>query len=235
MTEDGQPTDRCVIPHRTDPERPRRALEGLLVCAGHYGQLQRDLAELPDLHEDLALALHPENAWQRGVGQKVRGTAESARLNNARVEEARNCIRRDLASWSRLLVEDRELHLRPRNPEPAATAAFLAVHLDWLCAQPFVDEFAAEVLGLARTARALVYPSGRRTFPVGPCPEVTSCEVATQLEQRCTGRLRAILHGDEGSRVTDRLLPHSLDCSDCGTTIPADQWLSLGRRLPRPA
>ncbi len=132
-------------------------------------------------------------------------------------------------------MEDRGLHLGPRNAEPAATAAFLAVHLDWLCAQPFVDEFAAEMLGLARTARALVYPSGRRTFPVGPCTEVTSCDVATRLEQRCPGRLRAILHGDEGTRATDRALPHSLNCSECGLSVPADEWPALRRRLARPA
>ncbi len=65
--------DACVIPHRTAPDRPRRAVEGLRVCVGHYAQLERALIELPDLHEELPLALHPENAWQRGVGQKLKG------------------------------------------------------------------------------------------------------------------------------------------------------------------
>ena len=244
MIESAPVGDRCVLQHKSEPDRPRRALPGLYVCAGHHAQLERTLDQLPGLHDELGLALRPENAWQRGVGQKTSGTAESTRLNNSRVEDVRDNIRRCLASWCRVVVEDRELHLTPRDVQPATTSRFLRRHLEWLCARPPADErrddalvrlveFAGEMMGLASASWALIDASRRRRINLGQCAEITGCCWPSGADARCAGIITATLHGDEGTRATDRELPDSIDCTDCGASIPAGQWYRYGERIKR--
>jgi hypothetical protein len=59
----------CVLPHTVEPERPRRARDGGLVCAGDYARLERAIVELPAAYDGL-LRVHPGYAV---VGARSRG------------------------------------------------------------------------------------------------------------------------------------------------------------------
>jgi hypothetical protein len=47
----------CLLIHHFDPDQPRRALDGLYVCAGHQARLSRWLRQLPPLHAALDAAV----------------------------------------------------------------------------------------------------------------------------------------------------------------------------------
>src|SRR3954447_8849834 len=57
----------CVLPHRHDPDRPRRALDGMLVCAGCLHRVEQAIAELPGQHDALERRLAPGAGSGRGA------------------------------------------------------------------------------------------------------------------------------------------------------------------------
>lgn len=196
----------CVLDH----DKPTSAQDGLYVCRGHRNRLERSVAELPSTYEDLTLALRRQST----SGPKITGQGEEPTFVSGPVVDVRASIVACLASWSRLVAEDRGLS-GPASAEPEWTAAFLTTHLDWLCAQPFADEAANELLELSSRAWSLAYPSGRRRIALGPC-----------VEDGCSGTLTAVV------RQTDDLLPSAIACDqDEEHAWEADKWLALGRRI----
>jgi len=218
--------ERCVLTHRRDEGRPRRALDSLYVCAGHRKGLAFDLLDLPGLYEAL-----PERHNARSGIRSERGASGHAGLNLLDdPAECRQQIYFTLAGWTKDMIERRNLSTRP-DDNVRSIAAFLlghrAANLDWLCAHPAVDELFKEIDPLTSWAFRLVYPRGRRRFEVGDCIEVTSCDVETRAEQRCPGRMLATLTD------ADDQLPSLLWCGDCGLEITADRWITYGRRVLR--
>jgi hypothetical protein len=83
-----------------------------------------------------------------------------------------------LGSWARIVREDRDLRI-----DAAVTVAserkLLSVHLQWIAAQPWVDEFAAEVSGLLRQMQ--------RANGTQPDPPAGRCYLPTDSGASCDG------------------------------------------------
>lgn len=215
--------------------QPRLAADGLNLCGPHRDWLPQDATKAAELYVELTSVL----AGSGHPGEKTSGTPERGAKLNPRAVEARHTIRAVLSSWCRLIAEERGIHPPKRrvvkllpmdfigpaplvwtvDDTPAAMGAYLARHADWLAAHPAASEVSEELHDLVTLAHPIAYPTGARVFPVGPC-----------LHHGCEGTIKAIL------RRVDSLLPSSLVCDvDDTHTWPADQWLTLGRRLKRAA
>ena len=212
----------CVIAHRRDPDRPRRAFDGLFICGGHRTGLARSLLELPDMHRRLV----ERHVARAGSQSEVRTGGHAGLSLHDAVSRLRGDIASELGTWARDLAEERAFSLPEDNLRDVCR--FLiganARNLDWRCAHPSVDEFHDTVDRLHRQAFALLYPRGRRRFEVADCIEVTSCDVNTRSEQRCPGRMLATLTG------ADDEMPSALFCSDCGFEVVGNQWINYGNR-----
>ncbi len=248
MTRDETP---CVLPHFTrDPatgevtedDRPRRALDGLYVCHGHRDRLERNIAEMPRLHDDLierlagndhgAALTREDERWPLAVADHPLPIA-------VHVVEHRDQMRHVVASWASLTAEERGL-ATPGTPMLSILSTWLLAHLDWACAQLWVDEFYAEIAGLATRARALIAANPRRRFVVGSCPmpvplhrehgQTEAQAVALYGSRQCTGVLSARLaRGDD-------LLPSAIECDQSTEHVwTAHQWVALGRRIHGPS
>jgi hypothetical protein len=144
----------------------------------------------------------------------VTGTRERALPIDPPVAEHRSDLRGKLASWSVMIAEEREIS-PPASGDPSRTATWLLVHLRWACAQPWVDEFAAELRAVRGRSLALLYPTGRRRVEVGVC-----------VEPDCGGLLTATI------APVDDLLPSEITCSaDPAHSWEASRWVALGRRI----
>jgi hypothetical protein len=223
----GTMTETCVMFHRRDPDRPRRAAPGLSVCGGHRTAIARDLIELPGMHERLAAA----HAGRPGAKSEIRAGGHAGLNLDDRVATCRAEIRTMLSTWARAVAEDiasgRTVHL-PEDTVPAMARYLLghrAATLDWILGQDWADDFAAGIDAVHRDAFGLLHPRGIRRFEVGDCIEVTSCSVLTRAEERCPGRMVATLADSDG------MLPASLWCEDCGIEITAAGWITYGRRV----
>lgn len=213
----------CVLEHRRDPERPRRALDGLYVCAGHRKGLAFDLLDLPGMYDHLT----ERHTARSGGHSEIRSGGHAGLTIQDRVARARGNIYTGLSGWCRIVAAERGFSL-PRDDVHDMSRYLLGAHgsmLDWTCAQPWVDEYADTLDVLHRDAFGQLYPSGRRRFEVGDCIEVTSCDVETRAEQRCPGRMLASITDQDDE------LPSLLWCSDCGMEVTADRWITYGRRV----
>jgi hypothetical protein len=99
-----------------------------------------------------------------------------------------------LATWARIVREDRALTPPDRITLPGECAT-LTRHLDWIAAQPWIDEFATQ-LGdlLARLRRA--NPDTLRARTIGRCPQPDCGGPIRRRPQQHT------MWRDEGDRCT---------------------------------
>lgn len=193
----------CILAHRRDPDRPRAAAEGALLCHGHLAGLAEMLAAAPGLSAEL-LAAHSRPA---PPGERVGGTPSPGLRIDPAVLDARATLAAVLSGWCRVVTEDRGL-APVADAGMAAVAGRLLAHLGWAAAQPWVDEMHSEVAAATAAGRRLAHPSGTRRFAVGACPG-------------CGGELRA--------RISeDGLLPAEVACAACAASWPPSEWL---RRL----
>jgi hypothetical protein len=210
----------CVLAHKSEPDRPRRAWTGYL-CRGHSEGLWRVLSELADFAGQADEASYDETV-SIGTGQPTTGTKEQPLpVNEGRVDHV-IAVRGVLASWSQLVAEERGVAV-PTSPEPRVTSGFLRLHLDWACGQTWIDEMAGEVFELGQRAFSLLNPSGVRRIDVGPCRELVEGEDGKLTV--CGGQITALV------RKSDDLLPSSIRCNACGVEVTADRWLTYGRAL----
>lgn len=210
----------CVLPHRRDPDRSRRAALGVRVCLGHLKALHREIAELPALYEDL-LRAHTISATTQS---KVSGTKSPRVPVREEVAEARAAILGRLAFWVEDVADKRGLTYPVRNV--FALAVWLDQHVDWIANHDMVTNVAVELAETYALGWRLAYPSGRRRIVVGECVELVACDVATRALLRCPGTLVAFV------ARTDDLLPSAVQCdTDESHCWSADRWLLLGRRV----
>jgi len=199
----------CVLPHRHEPDRPRRSTDGLHVCQGCLGRLEQTLAEMSADYTALAVRLTPVGSR----GPNVTGTRERALPIDPMVADHRSDIAGKLSSWSALISEEREIH--PPTATVERMSGWLLVHLRWSCAQPWIDEYAAELTAIRSRTMSLIQPSGRRRVDVGDC-----------VEEGCDGVLTATIAplGD--------LLPSEITCSHSAEHFwPTARWDALGRKI----
>lgn len=194
--------------------QPRLAADGLRLCHYHRERIAEDAVAAAELHAELALALTAPDV----AGERTSGSRDLSQLPNLRAVEARAEIRHTLVSWCKLISEERGICLPVDTP--TALGAYLARHAEWLAASEYACEVSDELDELAHgRPRRIAYPTGARVFPVADC-----------VYPGCEGTIKAIL------RRVDSLLPSALVCdADDEHTWPADQWLTLGRKLKRAA
>jgi hypothetical protein len=239
---------RCVLPHKVDPNRPRPAADGLLVCRGCRAKMLRQLRQLGPL--DRTLAARAALAAGGATGSR---SAETRLPMDVEAATVRLKVRGFLASWVQLVAEERgftppSLAAAARTTIPRhettsrgglrlrvgalSTVDHLAVWLershDWLCAHPAVDEYADELGELHGEAFRRCYPGTRRRFIVAPCPFDLVSDVATRISFRCAvGRLVVAFRPGEDP------LPDA-ECDTCGWSLDPRHWLLLAdqhRRL----
>lgn len=224
----------CPIPHRTYPERPRRAATGVLVCEGHRRDLPVRIRELGHLHAQLTAHLV---ARGDGTSDGSRGPSKSTGIAlNPPVVAARAEIRNCLVAWVRITLEEGPAKTLPAD-DVARMTDWLARRSDWLAAQLWIDDLFADVAATTRQARGLVQPNTLYRVEIGPCPEVvlTLHDDGSIESQRCPGQVVAVMH-----RATSReLLPDACVCTEHGEDEEAphawtpSQWHTLGRRMGR--
>ena len=213
----------CILNHRKRPDDPPQAEPGAYLCFGHLNNLGRNLRDLAGLYDDLGENL--ESAG--GSGQRVSGTAEIGLRINLTIVDLRAAIRDGLASWARVVCEDRDVN--PPADDVAAIGAFLAVHGPWIGSQPFVAELWAELIhdpsgsvtrerdtrALTQRAHSALQPSTRRKAELegARCPG------------ECGGALVALV------RDVDDVLPSKVWCEACGAEWTSSEWMTLGRAI----
>lgn len=218
---------------------PHLAADGLYLCIRCTTNIATDARSAAELHAELALVLSASGR----PGETPPPNKPGSREPNDAAVVARATISHVLASWCKLISEERGMHL-PRQrceeilpdgiqgppqrfwrviDEPSRMADYIAKHAEWLAAQHFADEVSDELAELAHgKPRSVAYPSGGRRWqlkdPTGaavPCPD-----------PECSGTLWAIL------RRADSLLPSELACDvDAEHHLPATHWLEYGHNL----
>jgi hypothetical protein len=133
------------------------------------------------------------------------------------VAEARTRIRHVLASWARLHAEELP-STPPSGDHPTVTSAWLARYTDWSAAQPWVDEYLAELTELRGRARALIDLPQPRRVDVAACVEYPG-------GVRCTGQLSTRLREDGDPQ------PSVIECDTCDAAYTSERWQRLGERI----
>lgn len=198
-------THRCINPVCRGDDPPREVWDAAYLCGPCRHRLSKTIAELPGQYDDLALRLTTRGSPR----EPLSGSRETGLDLNEAVAATRDDIAAVLRSWARVVVEDRGLHA-PRDDSPHSVAAWLLGHVDWLAHQPFADYVHTELTQLRRRAWALAYPSGRRHYPVAPCPA-----------HDCDGTLWTCI------AAQDDLLPSTLDCDMCELSLFSDRWVPV--------
>jgi hypothetical protein len=195
-----------------------------MVCRGHRHKIERMIAELPGLYDDLGTALTWSEKRDAEQG-KAKNGAKNAGLNlNHLVVDARDEIHAELVRMVRHIAEERSF--TPPADTVGALATWLTVQIDWLCAQPDADETHDNLDRLTRDCWSLAYPAGRRRFviPGVVCEAPLFCDAVTREVIRCPGRLVALLMPDD-----DRENLSEITCEDCGLEVPLKAAALPGR------
>lgn len=224
----------CLIPHNKEPERPRRASQGY-VCRGHYDGLERMLAELPALYDDLSLVLRRSSGAMHSGGHGVETVVVNERTGeeevpawiNDAVAEERQEIRNECARMAREVAEGQveeakarltedgppidEAAYFPVSDKVAALSRWLLRRLDWICDQLDVDETFGNLQRLSASCRRLAYPTGIRKAAVGPCGQ-----------GECPGTLWLRGQTDEN---------RTMSCDDCKRVVEPRYWRRERKRL----
>ncbi len=155
----------CYFPHHPDRADHHPAVPGTMFCKSATERLTKTIAELPALHS----WLHANLASGGGGGDKVTGTRDKPVPINLGVHDHAEHVVFTLASWARMVAEDRGLH-GPSNATPSATATFLLAHLDWIVRQDWAPDAAEEISDLSRKAHGIVPSRPERHELPAPCP-----------------------------------------------------------------
>jgi hypothetical protein len=209
-------TDTCLLPHA----QPKTPAHGLLICPGHRRWLTHTLADIVETTALLPAFLEPGSSVDDGRQVKSKRVDPPApvRLDVVSLSDRRTVHRHDgdiypvlavLESWARLVREERDL-TAPTTPSTILSEAnLLTVHLDWVAAQPFVDELATELRHIKRSLHAAIGDHAPR--PVGRCPIVNPD----------SGQCGGPLYQDRYGRL-------SVTCRTCGETWGETELRRLG-------
>lgn len=213
---------RCRIPGRHGEDCDRedcrgclraRAADGLRLCWHDTERIGKDAVEVARLWYEIGLIL----AAGGSTGVPVRNPHPGLVLNG-QAADVRLEIRHVLASWCRLIAEERGVAL-PRDESQHTLGAYIRLHEQWLAASDYADEVADEFASLRSRAWATAYPDGVSVRLIGPCPQ-------TEDGAACPGNVKAHM------RRADSLLPSKVVC-DVNSTHEwtAERWRVLGRSV----
>ena len=156
-------TALCVGTHHGQRPQPDIGL----LCAKCAGRLRRDLADIILLWTLLDDLLIPGG---RGGGHHAGkpGSRPACDLDVADLRDPRGVVHAEITGWARIVIEERRLSASPADAEQATR--LLQTHLDWVAAQPWVDEAAGEIRDAAHRIRVACHDLPDP--PIGRCPDI---------------------------------------------------------------
>ena len=169
--------DTCVLPHR----EPKTPAKGLNICLGHRRWLAETLSDVIETTALLPLFREPGSSVDDGRQVKSKRIDPPApiRLDIVSLADRRTIHRYQgdtfpvlavLESWARMIREERDLTRPTVEATILSEAALIQQHLDWVGAQPWVDDLAAELRSVKTSLHAAIGDHAPRS--VGPCPIV---------------------------------------------------------------
>ncbi|MEU2114651.1 OvmZ protein [Streptomyces sp. NPDC016459] len=183
------------------------------ICPMCVERLRGELLTLLGLYRESDHALTPGPARMR---ERVSGTRSMGTVLDERTVEMRTEAADVLASWARLVVEERG-GKGLRGCDIESLVAFLRDEVEWIAGHPAAVSFDEEVRRLLQRLGALFGPAPVRGMPLGAC-----------VEPECTGTLLAVVRGAGGSSAA----LNQVSC-DAGHTLPPRQWLMVAGQMAR--
>lgn len=192
-----------------------------LLCARHAHTLRTWLVDVVEAYALLDFVIEPGSVQTGSDSVKRRRSDEAPppiRLDVAALRDRRNLaavrggdipsVLGVMASWAGLVREERHLATPATAATVAGEAEVLSVHLDWICAQPWVDELHRELKQLRAPLLAAIGEPPRK--PIGNCPVVLiglAEEAGEVVEWRRTC---------DGPLYPDRWGAMRVHCASCG-------------------
>ena len=200
-------TATCIGKHDNDPPLTTHGM----LCARCHGRLARALADIVALYPLLDELLIPGSNGNGGTRGKP-GSRPACDLDVADLRDTRGTVHAEVSGWARIVIEERQLAARPLDVDQSAR--LLAIHIDWVAAQPWADEACAEIHDAAYAIRRACKDLPDR--PVGTCPDIDP----RGETDTCGGPLRWV----DGSTA--------VRCARCGSSWRADDLVNVGRVSP---
>lgn len=171
-----QSAQRCVVP--THDDEPPLADEGLLVCRHHHNEALRILLLLPELDQELQIALKPYRSPQAPKGEGGRSSDAPAAISSD-VVAVRQILHMRLANMVATVALERKF-THPRN-DIDSFVVFLADSAQWLSEhRHFAPGWYLTVSELAHQARRVAFEARPAGNYLGPCP-MTRAEDGEQV------------------------------------------------------
>jgi len=218
---------RCRIPNRHTDEcqtdgcggcLKARAADGLMLCWHCTGRIGKDAVEVARLWYEIGHILAAGGSTGVPAQNPHPGLVLNGQAADVRLE-----IRHVLASWCRLVAEERGIAL-PRDESQHTLGAYVRLHEQWLAATEYADEVADELAGLRGRAWATAYPETVSVVEIGTCPEHTADG------EQCHGTIRAILPRTEDRK--GNILPGKVACdADSTHEWTSERWRVMGRAM----
>ena len=206
----------CLLPHR----EPKGAIDGLLVCPGHRRWLADTLDDIVITYALLPHFYEPGTAVDDG--QQVRGKRVDppapVRLDVVALLDRRTLAQHPgdlvpvlavLEAWAALVRDERNLKTCRTISTVTREVGTLIAHLDWITAQAWVPDMAAELRDVKSALHSAIGDHAPR--PVGTCP------VVHPDTGECGGKL-----------YQDRYGGMSVTCRRCGETWGETELRRLG-------
>ena len=207
----------CLLPHR----EPKGAVDGLLICRHHRRWMGETIDDIVVTYALLPHFYEPGTAVDDGhqvKGKRVDPPAP-VRLDVVALLDKRTVSQHPgdlvpvlaiLESWARMVREERRLQPCQRQATVTSEAGLLAAHMDWISAQPWIDELARELRDVKSALHSAIGDHAPR--PVGRCPIVHP-----DADGACDGPL-----------FQDRYGRMSVTCRRCGETWGETELRRLG-------
>lgn len=159
--------DQCCVVETHD--EPELAAAGLLVCHWHHNQAVRLLLQLPELDEELQIALKHLRSPQAPKPEGSR-TSDSPDAISSRVTAARSVLHFRLANMVTTVAIERA-YMHPRN-DIDSYVVFLNISAEWLSRhQNFAPDWYRAMHELSTAARRAAFEARPAGNYLGPCPQ----------------------------------------------------------------
>jgi hypothetical protein len=160
-------TQTCLAFHYKDPERPRQAMEGTVLCAGHGTRLFEQLAVLPSLREELTDVM--ARAWSEMVSDDPTplAIAEKALPLQPDIADLRGEIESQLMSYARMVAEELDGSWPPVGVD--TVVPWLQGRLEVAARQEWIVDMLEGVDDLVRQAHGFLDAAKHRLVYLGKC------------------------------------------------------------------
>lgn len=184
------------------------------LCARCEGGLTIALSEVPALCDELETTITRQTAGGPRNGSR---SAEKPLVFNLRASEVAELLLATLMGWTVDLEPDRAF--QPRSESPAASR-WLMSRMDTIRVHKDAAMIHEELTYIIREAwHAVDRPATRSRVKVSAC-----------LDESCDGELYAHIPVEDYDPHNEQT--HAkITCTECDVTYPADQWMTLGRRV----